>query len=123
MSIKKQVLKKFCDQVDLSQVFIERLAELYNGLAGNEGGLTPEEWSEYREKSRRFTDQMIQWLLEQKEKETPWEAIQGHKDILMSYVNWRSQISSSHSISEESHVIDYLREVYIPSEIDNRSNP
>lgn len=123
MSIKKQVLKKFCDQVDLSPVFIERLAELYNGLAGNEGGLTPEEWSEYREKSRRFTDQMIQWLLEQKEKETPWKAIQGHKDILMSYVSWRSQISSSRSISEESHVIDYLREVYVPSEIDKPSHP
>lgn len=46
-AIKKQILKRFCDQTDLSPVFIERLAELYNGLEGNERGLTPEEWQEY----------------------------------------------------------------------------
>lgn len=115
--IKKQVLTLFSKQVDLSPEFIKRLAELYNRLSGNEG-LDAEEWQEYREKSRMFTDQIIQWLLKQKEQETASEKIQFHKDIIMSYVNWRGQISASRSIPEETHVADYLREFYVPYEPD-----
>jgi hypothetical protein len=111
--IKETPIWKFCNQVELSPLFVGRLMDLFNKL-GNGTGLTPEEWAEYREKARMFTDQVLGWLRKQPFHKTPTDTIDFHRKMLLEYLEYQSHISYSSKVTDEDKVKDYLREKYIP---------